>query len=141
MGTDAQHLDERQLIERERPGLMQVGDGHAEELLHPPVDMHAQHLHALAAVRLPAPASTTATTMQIGIDGTPVADRHVRRADGGSQRQHFNTQLMAEDARILEEWLIAAKSVQISAADAHPPDPHQGHPRLRRLRRGCIGQA
>jgi len=68
---------------------MRLTPGATLDLLLVPVGL-TQHLHALAAVRLPVPASTTAPTMQIGINGTVVTDRYVNGDVGGPQRQHFN---------------------------------------------------
>jgi hypothetical protein len=117
---------------------MQIGDGHVEALLHPPDGVHTQQLDLVAAVRLSAPARPTLAAMQIRIDRTPVADRHRWGAGGWTKREYFNPQFVTENARVVEEGLLSTKGVQIGAADADPPDLHQGHPCPRWWRGGRV---
>ncbi len=65
--------------------------------------------------------------MEIGLHRHAVTDRHTinSRSDG----DHFGTQLMAQNAWVLEEGLATAESVQVGTTDPHTVDAEQGIPR------------
>src|SRR5438128_2479866 len=85
--------------------------------------MHAQDPQTCAAIRLPTPAGDALATVEVGLDGTPVAWSNP--SYGGTYLYYLYTKLMAEDSGIAEERLPAPKSVHIGAANTNPPHPHQ----------------
>ena len=87
--------------------------------------MHTEYLHLRTAVAFATSASDATATVQIGNDTALVANRIIQFAIGRAYIQHFHRQLVPHDAWIAEEVLIAAKSVQVCAADADVFDPHQ----------------
>ncbi len=83
------------------------------------------------------------TAAHIGLDGAAVAhfERRggmIRPASTGSDLQHFNAQLVAQDAGIGKKGLPAGEGVQIGAADADAADAHQ-HLARRGPRRRHVG--
>ena len=94
-------------------------------LTHTAIDVDAEHLHVCAAVGLATAASDAIATIQVGDDAASISDGIIRFLVGRADLEDFDSQLMAHDARIAEEILIAAKRMQVRAADADAPDLHQ----------------
>jgi purine-nucleoside phosphorylase len=134
--ADAQRLHQRQLRRGEFRIGIEVRCGYQEALAHAAVNVNAEHLEGLAAVRLAAPAGLTGATVEIGIHGATVAN--VDACGALAQRDYLNGEFMPEDPGIAEERLTAAVSVQIGTADSDAEDADEslaggGHRGFRRV--------
>src|SRR5262249_6200151 len=113
--ADAERFDERELLEGELRGGVELVRWHGEELTHAAVGVDAEALELHAAVGLAAAARDALAAGEVRLDGaevTGVQPGHLR-----TDFDHFDSELVAEPARIGEERLLAAEGVQISPAD------------------------
>ena len=139
MGADAQRLHERELLEGERLGPVELAQGNLDDLPHPPVHVDAEHFELRAAVG-PAPAAGDApAAFQVGLHGAAVAglQAHVHRV---GRRDQLRAQLVPQDARVGEEGLVAFEGVEVGAADPDAADAHQRLVRPRRAGRWAVGE-
>ena len=126
MSADAKHFDQGKLLRRHVVGFVQLVDGDRQPFAHAAVDVDAEDLQALAAVGAAATAGDAGAAVEVGLDGAAVADGEVVLEIGRTQREDFDGQLVAEDARVGEEGLVALVGVQVGAADAHAQDADEG---------------
>jgi hypothetical protein len=78
-----------------------------------------------AAVRPAATARQTGSAVEIRFDGAVIAYFQTMIAAGITKRDHFNRQLMAQDAGISEKGLFTFECVQVGSADADAQNTHQ----------------
>ena len=105
---------------------MQFCRRHGQDLTHAAVDMHPQDLEFGAAIGFAAPAGGAAAAIKVRFHRAAIARRQALRAVTGID--HLDSELVAEDAGIVEKRLASAKGVEIGAADADAADPDQGLP-------------
>ena len=96
--------------------------GTATMIAEAAVDVHAEHPDALAAVRLAAPAGDAVAAGQVGNDGDRLPRPH---GTAGRCLHDLAPELMAHDAGVGQERLLAAEDVEIGAADADTTDADQ----------------
>src|SRR5262245_50567298 len=102
---------------------MELVRRHGEELTHAPVGVDAEALELHAAVGLAAPTRDALTAGEVRLDGAEVAG--LQLGHPRTDFDNFDSQLVAEPARIGEERLLAAEGVQIGPADPEAPNFHQ----------------
>ena len=133
--ADGEGLDEGELVVgkvvsgvefpgRANPGIAQAAVG-----------VDAEDLHAGAAVRRALAAGGGVRVVDVGLQRALVAGLHVRhvRAD----REHFEAEFMAGDARVGKERHLSEVAREIGPADAHAMSADEG---LARARSGWLGK-
>ena len=136
--SDAQRLDQGQLIQGERRRDMQFCRRHHDLLAHAAVAVNAHTGQRFAAVRAAAGARRAGAAVQVRLDRGPVAGRHVRHAL--ADRDHLDAQLVAQNPRIGEKRLVAAEGVDVGAAHAHAVHTDKGLPGAGVSGRRRVGQ-
>jgi len=92
--------------------------------------MDAEHPDVGAAVGFSASAGDARLAIDVRLDGAAVTHAHVAHVIAHSD--HFDSQFMAEDARIAEKWLFAGECMDVRAAHTDAMDAHEGLTGLRR---------
>ncbi len=128
MRADGEKFGHRRLVEADALGVDEIVLRHGEPIGEAAVAVDADHVHALAAIRLAAPAGDAGAAGDIGKDRDLLADAEAARP---GDRRDLAAELVADHARIFEIGLRALENMQIGAANACPLYAHQ-----RRARRG-----
>ena len=123
VAADGQRLHQRELIVGEPGGAVQLAGRDREAVAEAAVLHDADHAEPLAAVGAPLAARVAASAVQVGLDAAGVAGRH--RGDAVADGQHLDAQLVAGDAREVEERKGAVIGADIGAAHADRVRPHQ----------------
>src|SRR5262249_22169227 len=127
--ADAERFDERELLEGELRGGVELVRRQGDELTHAAVGVDAEAPELHAAVGLAVPAGDARAAGEVGLDGAEVAN--LQLGHHRTDFDHFDSEFVAEPARIGEERLLAAEGVQISPADPEAPNLHQRFALLR----------
>lgn len=117
VGADAERFHESQLCVRELGVGIEMGGRHQESFAHAAIDVDAEDLEAFAAVGFAAETGLAVSTVEVGVDGATVT--HLDPAGAIAQGEHFDSQLMAKDARVAKERLAPAVGVEIGATDTN----------------------
>ena len=136
--ADAERLDERELIQRQLRGGMQLARGQHELLAHPAVGVDAEHLDVRAAIRLAPAAGDAFLAVDVRLDRAAVAGFDV--VDALADGDDLHAEFVPEDARVGEERLLAVESVDVGAAHADAVHAHQGLARPRARRAGSVSR-
>ena len=86
-------------------------------LTHRAIAVDAEHAERLAAVGFSLLAGVAGAAVQVRLHGAAVAGLHQRHAI--AYREDFDPQLMAEDARTLDEGHLSEIPADVGAADAN----------------------
>ena len=124
--SDAEHLDERELIHRCARSTVEFVRRNGDERAHPAIGVDAEDSERLAAVRFSFLRGGGGGVVQIRLDRDGVARRKGAVAVGCND---FGSELMTEDTRILEEWLPSVECVDVCAANPDSPDAEEGFAR------------
>jgi hypothetical protein len=122
MGADGEELDRRALVRGHARGAEEIAGRQRQQSGHPAVLMDAEHGELGAAVGLAVSAGDAGATGDVGIDHTDLAGGE---AGAVGRLDHLDGELVAHDARVLEERVQALEDMIVGAADAHPPRAHQ----------------
>ena len=123
MTPDGQGLHEGELIEGQFSGDVQLARGQNESFAQAAIAHHAEGLVGLATVGVAAPAGVAMAAVDVWLHGAAVAGLHIH--DARADRQHFNPQLVAWNARVAEEGHLAEKPGEVGAANTDAMDPQQ----------------
>ena len=102
---------------------MQLAHRHGNERPHAAVDMNAQHFQIGAAVPATAATGDAPTAIQVRLDRTPITA--LQPVTVFIDFKNLNAQLVANNARVVEEWLAAVVSMQVRSADANAVHAHE----------------
>ena len=120
VAADGERLDERKLVVGKLRGDVELA-GRQEELLgHAAVAHHAERLMVLAAVGETAAAAIAGLAVDVRLDRATIARLDVRHAR--ADREDFDAELMARDARVGVERHLAEVAAVVGAADADAVD-------------------
>src|SRR5581483_4733207 len=129
MRADAQRLNQRQLVEREPRGGVNMVERRDKVLSHSPVLMHAEHPDVLAVVVVSGTAGSALAAIQVRFDGAPASRSQAPTV--GRDLHHFRSTYVAHHPRISEECLPTVIGMKIGAAETHAVDSEK------RLARTC----
>ncbi len=130
--TDSERFHEGELRVRELGVRVEMRGWNQEAFAHAAIDVDAEDLEAFAAVGFAAETGLAVSTVEVGINGAPVA--HLNAAGAIAQGEHFDSQLMAKDARVAKERLAPAVGVEIGATDTNAQHTDESLSGGRRLR-------
>src|SRR4051794_32246355 len=101
MAADAERLDKRELVERERPRGVELVRPQHEAIAQAAVGHDAEDLQPRAAVARPLAAGVAIAAVHVRLDRAPVAGPDVAhaRADG----EHLDAELVPRDAWVAVE--------------------------------------
>ncbi len=131
VGPNAQRFDQRQLVEGETRGGVDMIQRHNQVLSHSPIFMHAEDPDVLAIVVVTRVARITLAAIQVGFDGTTGPRRQATVV--GWNIHHLRTEFVPQHPGIGEECLPAIEGVKVRAAEAHAVNSQE---RLARARSG-----
>lgn len=106
---------------------MQLSCGHMKERTQTAIAVDAQGLMVLTAIGVSPFASGTGLAVDIRFDRTPIPDLNLGHP--GTNRHHFNPQLVPGNSWVGEERHLAEVPRNIGTTNAHPMHTHQGFTR------------
>jgi len=115
MRANSERLHQRKLIERKPGRRMQFVGGDDKPLAHPAIGHHAQHLQIRAAVARPFSAGVAMAAVHVRLDRAAVARFCISHCVASFNNLH--AELVAENARILDEGHLAEVATHVRATD------------------------
>lgn len=135
MAADAEGLDQGELVKGEGSGGVQLVGGQKQAFAQAAVAMHAEHLEGFAAIGFALQAGVAGAAVQVGLHAASIPRGHV--ADLAADGDDFDTELMAEDAWVVDEGHFTQVTAEVGAADA---DGANGDQRLAGAGCGGLGE-
>ena len=124
VAADGQRLDQGELLERQLRRQVQLAGRDDELRPQAAVGVDAEDLQVLAAVRRPRRQAKHCLAVDVRLDRAAVAGLDVGHA--GADRDDFDAQLVAGNARVAEERHLAEIAADVGAADADAMDADEG---------------
>src|SRR5687768_4074088 len=107
MRSDSKRLDEGELIQVQRARAMQLPRWHRNQRAHAAVGVNPETFQFSTAIRLPATTRDAVSTIQIRLDGTPIARLQTVRFV--ARIHDFNPKFVAKNARVFKKRLPPRK--------------------------------
>lgn len=136
MTADGECFDEGELLEGQIATDMELAGWNNELRPHAAVGVDAEDLEFFAAVRSAAAAGVAGRVVDVGFDGAAVTGFDVGHTV--ADRQDFDAEFVAENARVRHKRHLAEVSADVGAADADAMDADEGFAGAGRWRLGEV---
>src|SRR5439155_14701315 len=134
VAPDGERFDERELLEGQRAGTVELARGQDHPLAHATVAHDAKGLVTLTAIGMASAAGIAPLAVDVRLDSATVARFDVCQAF--AHGEHLDAQFVARNSRVAEERHLAEITAVVLPAAADAPDTDL---RLARTRRAGLG--